>query len=310
MNQNPVEVRIAADLHIHSHFSDGTWSPEQIINELKRKKIAGCAITDHDTVDAFKTMDAWRSDKGTLEMLCGIECSTKDEPAEGLVDVHILGLGIDPQNQAVGRYCANIKKGRFIQKKKLVDKLNQDYGYAINLQDVLTQVKGGVIGRPHIIEHWLKNRALAPGQNHLERQLYYQRCAKYAIPTPGERSMPDIIKLIKEAGGVAILAHPGVYLDDQKVVQKAIKWGIDGLEVYYDYSYRVKNRHEQLQRQVVPSYLSIAQDNNLLISGGSDFHGSNREVSLGKQGVNRTQWEAIKTRIRQVNSTNRETYHL
>jgi len=246
------------DLHIHTNFSDGLMSPKQILELAKENDFALLSITDHDTLDGYREAKKIIHEYD-FEMIPGVEVSShyKDK------DIHILGYNVDAENKKLNQLLDQIHEGRETRAKKIISKLAE-----LDLLISLDKVKDlagekGLIGRPHIA------RALVEAgycKNTIEVFDNYigDGCPAFvAKPAP---SVKKVIKAIKKAGGVSVIAHPYIIQDDF-IVEDIIKMGVNGLEVYCAKSDLNNIRH----------YEEIALEHNLLRTGGSDFHGDEYE---------------------------------
>lgn len=257
------------DLHVHSNFSDGTCNPQSLIEQAVILGMAGIALTDHDTLDglevAFKYINTHLI---PLEFIPGIELNT--EPVEGDNEVHILGYYIDHNHAEFKNRLLEIREQRKIRAQKMVQKLDE-LGCKISYEKVAGIAGSDLIARPHIamamVEAGYADNTDQAFDDYLDRgKPAYVRRYKF-LPQ-------EAIRLIKASGGIAVLAHPGL-IHDQTLVQNLIDAGIDGLEVYYP----------QHSEQQIKAYLQLARDNNLLITGGSDYHGPDRSESRAKLGA-------------------------
>lgn len=246
-----------ADLHIHSTASDGRLSPREIVNQAMRVGLSHIAITDHDTVAAHKELRrAVALDQAVSKpaIIPGIEFST-DLPKH---EVHILGYYIDIDNSKLSSQLEVILNDRLQRSKVMVDKLNK-LGYLIDYSRVLA-IAGPAksVGRPHIAKALVEKKYFETVAKAFEQVLAKNGPAY----VPHYKLTPEqVISLIEQAGGIAILAHPGLIGDDD-LVMDLIKSGIHGLEVY----------HPEHDQAMTRRYLSIADKYNLKITGGSDFH--------------------------------------
>lgn len=248
-----------ADLHLHTTASDGTLTPRQMVQSAKEVGLSAIAITDHDSVkgitealEAGKEMD--------LEVIPGIELSTLN----GKKEVHILGYYIDPPYKNLTEVLAQMIHARDTRAVRMVQNLNE-LGVDISLDRVREISGSDFIGRPHIAramleKGYIKEQAEAFTTDYIGSggRAYVERF----------KITPDYaIQLIHEAGGVAVLAHPG-YLGDRGAlgeddIVQYVGCGLDGVEVYY-------SRHNNEQ---VALYKQIAMKYNVIITGGSDSHG-------------------------------------
>lgn len=244
------------DLHIHTTASDGRLSPLEVVYQAKQAGLGYIAITDHDTVAAYDDLKAAGCLYGTenLFIIPGIEFST-DLPQR---EVHILGYCLDIENIKLKEQLEIIRADRLKRSRLIVDKLNK-LGYSIDynkVMDIAGQAQS--VGRPHIAKALVED-----GYFNTISEAFVEVLSKDSPAyVPHYKLTPEqVIKLIRQAEGYAVLAHPGLIGDDNLVLD-LIKCGIQGLEVYHP-------EHEQAASE---KYLAIANKYNLKISGGSDFH--------------------------------------
>lgn len=244
------------DLHVHTTASDGVLSPIEVICLAENCRLTGIAITDHDTLDGLEQARRYvTSKKLRIDFIPGVELNTD----YGNDEVHILGYYVEDKTGALSNRLGEIKSERYLRAQRIVSRL-EELGIHIDFEDVKRMASDDLIGRPHIARA-LCNQGYASCEQEAF-DLYIARGKPGYVPrykfTPEEA-----INLVKSVGGIAVLAHPGLIQDPAKIHQ-IIDWGIEGLEVYYP-------EHTQTQRNQL---LRLALENNLLITGGSDFHGT------------------------------------
>lgn len=266
------------DLHIHTNFSDGFHSPIEVINFVAKKKISVISITDHDTIDGIKETISVASDYG-IEVIPGIELSSELDEKE----IHILGYFIDIDNSELQTKLKFFKEGRTKRAEKIVNNLN-DVGVNISFSDVETQSKNSVIGRPHIAQALLNKGYVS---NLYEAFNKFLNNDSPVYEKKNFLSVSDAVKIIRNTGGLAFLAHPGKFSKD--IIQKIINQGIDGIEIH----------HPMINKKQKKLLIQIAEQNLLLTSGGSDFHGGKRNDihNLGKYFIDLEHLNKIKERI-------------
>ena len=245
-----------SDLHTHTIFSDGSYSPEELVAMAKSIGLVYFAITDHDTVDGVKYLyeNGIYPDRG-IKIIPGVEFSANKSEH----DIHIVGYNIDIYNGALSDMINEISEARWTRFSEMIKNL-QDNNYNIREADVL-QVAGTSrsIGRFHIARALVKKGEFKTVREAFEKMLGKDK------PAYAPRYFPEveeIVDVIHQAGGQAVLAHPKLVEDDSLVESICTK--VDGLEVFYP-----NHQPQDIQR-----YLSFAEKFNLLIVGGSDFHGS------------------------------------
>ncbi len=252
------------DLHLHSTASDGTLTPSEIIAMAVRFGLKAIAITDHDTLTGSVAAIAGGI-PSTLMFLTGIEISAA-APVGYRIDgsVHILGYGIDPNHPALASLLGVLKRARENRNPKIISRLNS-LGMDLNEDELARIVGDGTPGRPHIAQLLVKKGMAASIDDAFVRFLGKNRPAyveKSRVP------MADAIGAISDAGGIAVLAHPFLIgLTDPQTFEVFLlslqSMGLKGIEALYpDHS-----------SAATATYCRLARKHNLLISGGTDFHG-------------------------------------
>lgn len=242
-----------ADLHLHTLFSDGTNTPEELIKESTRLGISAISVVDHDTVGAISSTVILGKKEG-MEVIPGIELSAE---CNGL-EVHILGYFIDYQDKNLLKKLDLLRQNRRERIYKIVDKLNT-LSIRLNPQVVFNIAQKGTVGRLHIARALVKEGIVSSTAEAFQRYIGDNGPAYVC----GFRLSPlEAIRLIKEVGGIPILAHPSTLKKDELIPQ-FIEDGLMGLEVYYP---------EQTP-SLTNFYLNLASQYKLLVSGGSDYHG-------------------------------------
>jgi len=271
------------DLHMHSVKSDGDFTPKELVGKCVSLGLKAMAITDHDTIEGLA--EAEKEADGKIIFIPGIEisCSEKDFP-----EVHVLGYFIDYNNQTIIDFLKKIKYERTNQKKKIIEKLNS-LGFEISFDEV-NSIVSGEVSRVHIAKIMVKKY---PKEFKAVKDVFqnYIDCGK---PAYAERThvttIKDAVDIIKKTGGIPVLAHPGMYgFDDaSELIDLFSKSGGEGIEVYYPYEkiYVKYGLTEQDEKQKIEFFKNIAEKKDLIITGGSDFHGSTRkEVSINEMKV-------------------------
>lgn len=263
------------DLHVHSTESDGTLTPEEVVKAAKDAGLSAIALTDHDTATGVKKAAATAAELG-IELIPGIELSTAYTlpTAKGNTkEIHIVGLFIDPDQPLFSQKLQEFRDCRNNRNEKMVEALQKE-GFDITMEGLLADNQDSVITRANIARYLYEHGQIKSVQEAFEKYIG-DGCKCYVGRF--KVSPMDAVSLIKQAGGIAILAHPLLYhlssvtlqhlIDDLKAV------GLDGIEAIY-------STHTTGEEQLVKK---IAADNGLLISGGSDFHGANKpSIKLGK----------------------------
>ncbi len=262
---------MCVDLHIHSIYSDGTFTPEELINEAHRLKLRAVSVTDHDTVAGVREALHYGGETG-ITVLPGLEVSATYLD----ISLHLLGYGIDPEHAELGKWLLRLQQGRNKRNLDIFKKLRK-LGLDVEMEELRQFSSCGQTGRPHIAR-LLMQKGVAKDMKQAFR-LYLRRGA----PAWAERftcSAAETITVIHRAGGLAVLAHPGQIDHGMKVQPRLIDelaaYGLDGLEVYYPAHSR------SMQKQL----LELARKYRLIVTGGSDFHGANRAASALAGGKN------------------------
>lgn len=270
------------DLHLHTIASDGTLSLEDAVDLAEKAGLSAIAITDHDTIQAASQI---KNIKTKLEVISGIEISVYDNKLN-YIDLHVIGLFIDPQDARLIKTLDRLEKEREDQKKAIVKKLNE-LNYAITFEDAKRFATGSV-GRPHIARALMEKypdefRSIGECFDKLldqEKPAFKSRTAFFCLE--------DCIKLIHEAGGIVILAHPGFYkYEIKKLLSDFKRLGGDGIETVYDYAANSVFRgfDEKDSERMNAELARYAKEMGFLESGGSDFHGPNKGSKLGQLDV-------------------------
>lgn len=256
------------DLHVHSTESDGTLTPEDLVAEAKKAGLAAFALTDHDTCQGVcKAMPCAAS--AGIELIPGIELSTDYHGKE----VHIVGLYIDIENEQLLKKTAEYRKCRSERNALMVEALQKE-GLSITMEELVAENPDCVITRANIARFLYEHGQIKSVREAFDRYIG-DHCKCYVGRL--KVASTDAVRLIKEAGGTAILAHPLLYglsnTNLQKMIDELKPAGLDGLEAIY--SNYTTGEEQQMKR--------LARENGLLISGGSDFHGSNKpDIALGR----------------------------
>jgi predicted metal-dependent phosphoesterase TrpH len=246
---------MTADLHIHTNASDGIFTPQEILIQAERAGLSHIAITDHDTVTGLLAIAESHHSSLSPSVIPGLELST-DLPRN---EVHILGYYIDVTHAELNRQIKIIAADRFNRAERIVHKLIK-LGFPVSYQRVLEIAgKSTAVGRPHIAAALLEKGYFTTMEEVFDNLLKKNKPAYI----PHYKLTPqETVDLIKLAGGVPVLAHPGLVGNDQ-IVLDTIRLGIGGIEVY----------HPKHTQQQVEKYHELAARHSLAITGGSDFHG-------------------------------------
>ena len=258
------------DLHVHSDCSDGTCSPEELVELAKQKGLSAFALTDHDTTEGVAR--ARHAAEGTeVCVIPGIEFSTSYEKR----DVHVLGLGIDPEDEYFQENLDRFRNSRDRRNEEMIRKM-QEHGISITQEEVEKLFPDAVITRAHFARFLVEKKFVGSTNEAFDRYLGDRACCF----VPREKVTPfQAVRLIKENGGYAVLAHPLIYGFSkgklEELVREMKKAGADGIEAIY--SQNRWNDEGEMR--------ALAKRHGLKITGGSDFHGSNKpgiEMGTGK----------------------------
>jgi 3',5'-nucleoside bisphosphate phosphatase len=288
------------DLQSHTSASDGELSPEELIDLALEKKLSAIAITDHDSVASLKKAMEYAKGKN-IEVVPGVELSC-DDPLFDYDKIDVLGLLIDFNNQDLINLLAHINDRREKNKKQIIEKL-RDLGYEIAYKDVKKTVKG-TFGRPHIAKYLLNKYPdeFASVGDVFDKLIGAGK--KAFVETKDRVSIRDGVQIIKNAGGVPILAHPGIYPkeDSIKLIDYFISNGGKGIETYYPYNIICPelNIDEKKNAELIGFYRNIAESKKILESGGNDHHGNYR-FTLGKVKIPESILEKLKSNVKAHN---------
>jgi len=244
----------SADLHLHTIYSDSTYTPKQLVDAACASGLSCIALTDHDTIDGIAPCMEQAKGRG-LEILPGIELTCEESGLE----VHILGYLIDPGEAKLIRMMENLKKYRIQRIYKMVDKLKA-LGLKIEAESIFKLAgESSCVSRLHLARAMLQQGLISSISEAFQRFIG-DRGPAYVAGFPV--SVKEAIELIKEAKGIPVLAHP-YSLGGDGLIYKFIGYGLMGLEAYYPEHTKSK----------VKFYLEMAKEYKLLVTGGSDCHG-------------------------------------
>lgn len=274
----------AVDLHTHSTFSDGTKSPKELLEIAIEKNLAAIALTDHDTLDGIdeallackklneskehESIDSLTNESHPIELIPGVEVSTHWDKCE----VHIVGLFVDQHNKEFLDFLA-IQRNSRVNRNIQVCKNFTDIGIPLTYETMLELYPDAVITRAHFADYLVKNGHVGDRNEAFDR---YLNPGKPAYVSRQKVDPKEAIKYIHGAGGIAILAHPILYhlgvVALNKLVLELKEAGLDGIEALYS---TYKPADERQIREIAAKY-------DLMLSGGSDYHGSNKpHIDLG-----------------------------
>ncbi|KAF2956270.1 PHP domain-containing protein [Marinitoga sp. 38H-ov] len=252
------------DLHSHTTGSDGTFSPDEIINLANENNIEIFSITDHDNIDAIKELSNITED---IFFIPGVEIS-----AEFPKTLHILGYGIDINNKELNNTLKELQDFRKNRNEKMLKNM-ESFGFYITMEELIEEAKGEIVGRPHFANLMVKKGYVKTYQEAFDK--YLKKGAPLYMDK--KRLEPEkAIELIHNAGGITVMAHPYQTKlegnDLEELIRKLKSYGLDGIEVYYS----------QHTKEMIEEYNYYAKKYELVKTAGSDFHGKNKpHISLG-----------------------------
>ena len=272
------------DLHLHTTASDGTLDPKAHVRRAFSAGIRALSVTDHDTMAGVSLADQEATSLG-VEFVSGIEITAVLNGA----DVHILGYFLHPAPHLLASFLEKQREDRLRRARKICKSLEL-LKMSINIENLITEAEKNnqVITRPVLAKALLK-----AGYVKTEREAFGRwigdGCPAY-VQRQGS-SPEEVVKVISKAGGVSVLAHPGLLRKDQ-LIPRLVQAGLVGLEVHHP-------QHNERQRT---HYFELAKKNLLIASGGSDYHGDNHHNAkcLGVVGTPRKEFLALRERLNKM----------
>jgi len=269
------------DLHTHTTSSDGTDSPRELVNKAIVQGLDVLGISDHDTTSGWQ--EATESLRGNLKLALGAEISCLTDDG---ISVHMLGLLFDPLHEQMQTVLEETRDGRLPRMRKMIQKMQAE-GFDISIEDVEKAMPAGAtMGRPHLADALVAKKIVKSRDEaftdllHNESRFY----VSHAAPTPIEA-----VKLIRRAGGVAVIAHPFASRRGQILgvddFTDLVTAGLNGIEV----DHRDHNPSERAMLRV------IATELDLVITGSSDYHGTGKLNSLAENHTDKAQWEKLES---------------
>jgi hypothetical protein len=259
------------DLHLHTTASDGVMSPSEIVRYAKAKGLQAIAITDHDTIEGLEE-GLLEGERIGFEVIPGVEISAEYSPGS----MHLLGFFIDNHHPLLNERLKYLQKAREERNPKIVEKLNR-LGIEITYEEVLRASGGGQVGRPHFAQVLLEKNYVKNFQDAFDRFL------KKGAPAYVDKfrfTAREALHFINGAKGVGVLAHPNTlntngYSELENLVLRLMEDGLKGIEVFYP-------EHSALE---VSQYKTLAQRYGLLVTGGTDYHGIEKnglDIGVGR----------------------------
>jgi len=269
------------DLHSHSSRSDGTLGPAEVMVLAAQRDLAGVALTDHDTFDGLKEAAATAEDLG-LEFVPGIEFSAEYDGAS----LHILGYWVDPDDLEIEAELLRLTATRFRRGEMIVEKL-RELGFDVSLERVLELAGGEAIARPHIAQAMVEAGIVTDEKEAFDRYISDEGLAyvpKHALPPL------DALRLIGQAGGVCVLAHPGMWRGSDTVpdalIEEMATAGMVGIEV----------RHPDHDEEMRAKYAAMAERLDLVATAASDCHGERYGFRMGEERTDAEAFAELKRR--------------
>ena len=253
MTAGEAPPRAFVDLHCHSTASDGALAPAAVVEEAHRKGLVALALTDHDTVDGLAEAQAAGERLG-VRIVPGVELSAVENDAE----THLLGLHLQDVATMKDR-LAELRDMRRVRAERMVERLNA-LGVPVTMTQVLANAAGGAIGRPHVARAVVAVGSATDLRDAFDR---YLGNGRPACVGKDRLSMPDAIRIVHDAGGIAVLAHPHEAATRARLTALAAQ-GLDGCEV----------RHPSHPDELIGRIGRLVDELGLLPSGGSDWHGT------------------------------------
>jgi 3',5'-nucleoside bisphosphate phosphatase len=268
------------DLHTHTTASDGTYAPAELVREAARRGVRVLAVTDHDSVDGVAPAILTARDHPPLEIVPGIEINTDDPGGE----IHVLGYFLDYEAAWLLDLLRGFREERAARVQRIADRLAA-LGHPIDADEVFALVQEGSAGRPHVAQVMVRRGYVGTVREAFDRFL----AAGKPAYVPHRKVVPrEACEIIRRAGGLTVVAHPGFHEDPGVMVRELAGTGLlDGVECYY-----AEHSPEQTSQ-----FLGLCRELGLVATGGSDFHGPKvRAATLGQPPVPWAAWEALRHR--------------
>lgn len=246
-----------ADLHTHTTSSDGACDPSELLNLAISKGLSTLAVTDHDTIEGFiKIRDEAVS--LPIELISGVEITARYKKKE----IHLLAYLFDPENKEMLLMLRNQRKAR-LKRMQMILKLIAKKGIQIDIEEVIAQARGKNVGRPHLASLMIKKNYVSSISEAFIRYLSSEILGDVPVDYV---EIPECVDIVTSAGGITSLAHPSV-IGDPDMIEEILALNIDGIECI----------HPSHNFDKQKTFIQLAKQKSLLITGGSDFHGTGRE---------------------------------
>ena len=270
--------RIRAELHTHSTYSDGAYSPREVAQLCADAGVSIWSLTDHDTCAGCTEAQSAAQSLG-LDFLAGIEISAFADRS-----IHVLGYGVDPEAPVLQAYSERRLQARHDRMLLMIDKL-QELDVDVPFDVVQRIARPGAIARPHLAKALVEVGLVETMQEAFDQWISNDGAAYVETPWP---KVPDAIALIGEAGGAAVLAHPGLY-DRDELIAEWVEAGLAGIEV----------RHPKHDAEAEARYTAMAKEFGVFATGSSDYHGPHHMSAdyFGKVELAEEWLDALRARI-------------
>ena len=266
------------DLHSHTTASDGTLTPRELVREAARRGLRVLAVTDHDSTEGLAEALDEAARCRPLEIVPGIEINCDVDGGE----IHILAYYMDYETPWFQAFCREQREERRARVHRMAERLAA-LGMPIDPAEVFALVREGSAGRPHVAQVMVRRGYVKSVREAFDR---YLGAGKPGHVPRKKLSPEDAVRLLRRAGGVPVLAHPGLAARDE-IIPALVEAGLMGIECYY-------NEHSAAQ---TGAYVGMCRDRGLVATGGSDFHGATvRAARLGTPRVRLAAWEALKAK--------------
>ncbi len=276
-------MNFKADLHTHSNFSDGSYSPKKIVDMAKEIGLSGLSITDHDSITAYPDILSYAEEKN-IKMIPGVEFSA----SHAGVSVHILGYSFALDNTDMDNFCSKHRTRRINRCHAMLEKfkaLNID----IDEKEIFESNPDAMWGRPHFAKILIQKGYASSMKEAFKK--YLIKGAPCFVPG-GAFSAEETVAVIHKANGLAVIAHPHLIYNN-KTLKSLLKIELDGIESYY----------ANFDRYRCNNFIDMANKNGLLITGGSDFHGVGKpENKLGSSWVDQNNFLKLYEHYKYVQS--------
>lgn len=266
-----------SDLHIHTNYSDGVFTPEKVVDAAIEAELEVIALTDHDNILSYEVAQNYiakltKEKKKIIKVIQGIEVNTIHDGEE----IHILGYFMDTNNADFQELIKAQQQARVKQTKEIIALLNKKEGIHVKYEDIKKQVApGGSIGRPHLAKAITNVGGTSSVIEAYEKYIN----DKSSVYVQRKTISPhDAVEIIYDAGGIPVVAHPHDLENAAELIKDLMHYGLRGIEAY----------HRKHSPAIIEYFSSLAEELGLIVTGGSDFHAPNLmngQLVLGKNFV-------------------------